>query len=79
VCILSARSAYAKSLTWRNNSGFSHKKVQRSVARSAQDQKSTKCRRNPSEEEFAEVGQDKGLRSIQEETRTVDLRRDKQI
>jgi hypothetical protein len=53
--------------------------VQRSVARSAQDQKSTKCRRNPSEEEFAEVGQDKGLRSIQEEpkeTRTVDLRRD---
>jgi hypothetical protein len=56
-----------KSLTWRNNSGFSHKKVQRSVARSAQDQKSTKCRRNPSEGEFVEVGQDKGLRSIQEE------------
>ena len=53
--------------------------MQMSVARSAQDQKSTKCRRNPSEEEFVEVGQDKGLRSIQEElkeTRTVDLRRD---
>jgi hypothetical protein len=61
--------------------------VQRSVARSAQDQKSTKCRRNPfeefkvrrknkyrgfsgrnpSEEEILKVGQDKGLRFIQEE------------
>jgi hypothetical protein len=51
---------YAKSLTWRNNSGFSHKKVQRSVARSAQDQESTKCRRNLSEEEFAKVGQGEG-------------------
>jgi hypothetical protein len=44
--MLSARSVYAKSLTWRNNSGFSRKKVQRSVARSAQDQESTKCRIN---------------------------------
>jgi hypothetical protein len=48
--MLSARSAYAKSLTCINNSGFSRKKVQRLVARSAQDQESTKCRRNISEE-----------------------------
>ena len=58
--MLSARSAYVKSLTWRNNLGFSLKKVQRSVAKSAQDQKSTKCRRNLSEEEFAKVGQGEG-------------------
>ena len=65
--MLSARSLYAKSLTWRNNSVFSCKKVQRSVARRAQDQESTKCRKNLSEEEFAKVGQGEGRRSIQEE------------
>jgi len=49
-----------KSLTWRNNSGFSRKKVQRLVARSAQDQKLTKFQRNISKEEFAKVGQGEG-------------------
>jgi hypothetical protein len=51
---------YGKYLTWRNNSGFSRKKVQRSVARSAQDQESTKCRKKLLEEEFAKVGQGEG-------------------
>jgi hypothetical protein len=65
--MLSARSVYVKSLTWRNNSGFSRKKVQWSVPRSAHDQKLTKFRRNLLEEEFMKVGEGEGRRSIQEE------------
>jgi hypothetical protein len=58
--MLSARSEYVKSLTWRNNLGFSRKKVKRLVTRSAQDQESTKFRRNLSEEEFVKVKQGEG-------------------